>query len=81
MQNIKKLYVYQRSYRLSIFVIKLIEGFKNYRLRDQLFGAITSIPANLAEMGGYDTLGYNLNKIRIALGEANEAEFWMDLCE
>lgn len=78
MQDFKKLNVYIKAYELSKKLYKDIEKGLESRLKSQLFGAVTSIPANLAEMAAFDTNPQKIHKLRIAIGEANEAEFWLD---
>ena len=80
-QNFKKLIVYQEGYQLSKEIYNEVEKIeRHFRLRDQLFAAITSVPANLAEMGSFDNQNQRLQKLRVCIGEANEAEFWLDFC-
>lgn len=76
----KSLRVYNLAYTYAIQVIKEIEYLNNDRIKDQLFGSTTSVPANLAECGGFKTNPYIKNKLRICIGECNETEFWLDLC-
>jgi four helix bundle protein len=81
MQNFNNLEVYKKAYELSKNIYKDIEtNLNNNRLKGQLFGAITSIPANLAEGAAFDTPAHITHKIRIAIGEANEAEYWLNFC-
>ena len=80
MQNFKDLKVYQKAYELSKNLYKDIEKGLEMRLKSQLFGAITAIPANLAEMAAFDSKAQQQYKLKIAIGEANEAEFWLDFC-
>ena len=52
--NFENLKVYQRSLKLSIEMIKEVQGFnfKYNRIRDQLIGATISVPLNIAEGNG-----------------------------
>jgi four helix bundle protein len=81
MQNFKKLGTYQKSYDLSREVTNEMKEWKNYRLKGQLFGAITSIPAHLAELAAYDSDKEKMIRLRRSIGEANEAEYWLNFCK
>jgi four helix bundle protein len=81
-QNFNNLLVYQESYKLTKEIcIELEKIEKNFRLKDQLFGSISSIAANLAEMAAFDNKNQILQKVRVSIGECNEAEFWLNLCK
>jgi len=80
MQNFHDIMAYQKSYDLSRLVWSDIKDCRNFRLRDQLFGAISSIPAHLAEFAAYDSNKEKLVRIRRSIGEANEAEHWLCFC-
>ncbi|MBN2457756.1 four helix bundle protein [Candidatus Woesearchaeota archaeon] len=80
MQNFKELIVYKEAYELSKDIFKDIKSSKNFRLKEQLFGSVTAIPANLAEMGAFESDKASQQKVRVCIGEANETEFWLDFC-
>lgn len=50
------------------------------RAKEQLLASVSSICANLAEMGAYDSIAAKRQKLVTCIGEANETEFWLDLC-
>lgn len=80
MQDFKKLIVYQEAYILCKDIYSELGKTKEYRLKSQLFGSATSIPANIAEMAGATTSKQMAHKLSICIGEANETEFWLDFC-
>ncbi|MBU0898946.1 MAG: four helix bundle protein [Nanoarchaeota archaeon] len=81
MQNPEKLEVYKESYALSKDVLLELEGVKGkFRLKEQLFGAVSAIPANLMEFGSMENKNQQAQKIRVCIGEAYEAQYWFDLC-
>jgi len=80
MQDFHKLQVYQDAFKLSKLIFKEIKDLKHFRLKEQLFGSITSICANLAEMSAFDNVNQIKQKVKICIGEANETEFWLDFC-
>jgi four helix bundle protein len=81
-QNFNNLKVYQETFVLCkdfFNSLKDIEG--QFRLKDQLLGSVTSICTNIAEMSAYDYPKQIAQKIKTAVGEANECEFWLDFCK
>ena len=81
-QEFKKLKVYQEAFGLSKGAyLKLQNANCSLRLREQLFGAVSSICANLAEMGAFENKAQQKQKIITCISEANEAEYWFDLCK
>jgi four helix bundle protein len=81
MQNFKNLKVYEEAFRLSQDIFTFMEDKKmSLRAKQQLLASSSSICANLAEMGAYDSKGAQRQKLIICIGEANESEFWLDLC-
>lgn len=62
------------------FTDKLIEK-KRFRLADQLFGSASSIGANVMEAQNSESRKDFIHKIKIALKEAEETEYWLVLCD
>jgi four helix bundle protein len=55
MQDYRKLFVWQKAHKLAVETYSLGEYFRRpeaWKLRDQIFDAVTSIPANIAEGSG-----------------------------
>ncbi len=81
MQNFKNLKVYEEAFRLSKDVFEFMEDKKmSFRAKEQLLASVSSICANLAEMSAFDSIPAKRQKVITCIGEANEAEFWLDLC-
>lgn len=78
MQDYKKLHVYEEAYSLSIAVCKIIKNSRHQRIREQLMGSVTSIPANLTEFAGMEQPKQKLEKLRTCIREANETEHWLN---
>lgn len=57
----------------------LVNEKHEYRISDQLYRSGTSIMANLAEAQYAATAPDYINKVRIALKEANESRRWINL--
>jgi four helix bundle protein len=80
-QDFKKLRVYQEAYKLSKDIyneLKDVNG--NFRIKEQLFGSSTAICANLAEMSAFKNKNQQMQKASTCIGEANEADFWLNFC-
>jgi len=81
-QNPNKIEVYKQAKELAVDVYKEVEKMKVvFRIKDQLTGSVTSIGANLAEFAALDNTNQQRQKIIVAIGEANEAEYWLDFCK
>jgi four helix bundle protein len=55
MQDYRKLYVWQKAHKLAVDTYSLGEYFRRpeaWKLRDQIFDAVVSIPSNIAEGSG-----------------------------
>ncbi len=81
MQKFNQLEVFKRAYILSKEIYLETKESKNLRLKSQLFGAATSIPANLAEMTGFNSKKQQAHKVQIAIAEAKELNFWIMFCK
>ena len=78
--------VYALSKRFSLRVIKLYQFLNRekheYVISRQILRSATSIGANIAERKFAQSQADYLSKIRIALKEANETLYWLELlCE
>ncbi|PIZ93529.1 hypothetical protein COX84_05910 [Candidatus Micrarchaeota archaeon CG_4_10_14_0_2_um_filter_49_7] len=45
-----------------------------------MFGSVSPICANLAEMAAFTSKPAQRQKVIVCIGECNEAEYWLDLC-
>jgi len=80
-ENFNNLKVYREAFALTKDVFRCMEGKRmSWRAREQLLAAVSSICANLAEMAAHDSVSAKRQKAVICVGEANETEFWLDLC-
>ena len=80
MQNYKDLKVWQKAHQLTLNVYKESKYFPKeelYSLTNQLRRASSSISANIAEGCGKNTSVDFANFLNIALGSANEAEYFI----
>jgi four helix bundle protein len=82
MQNFKDLKVWEKAHAFTIRVYELTKSFPReelYSLTNQLRRAASSIPANIAEGCGKNSSADFANFLNIALGSANEAEYFLIL--
>jgi len=81
MQDFKKLRVYEEAFRLSKDVFSFMNDKQmSFRAKEQLLASVSSICANLAEMGAIDSIPAQRQKLVCCIGESNETEYWLDLC-
>ena len=80
MQNYKELKVWQKAHQLTLNVYKESKSFPKdelYSLTNQLRRACSSIPANIVEGCGKNSQADLANFLNIALGSANESEYFI----
>ena len=75
--------IYDKSYSFALRIIKLYKylcGEKHeYDMSKQLYRSGTSIGANIAESNNAQSKADYINKLSIALKEADETEYWLTL--
>lgn len=79
MGNFRKLAVWQKAYQLTLSIYKATNGFPKeeiFGVTSQMRRAASSIPANIAEGSGRDSDVELRRFCLIALGSANELEFF-----
>ncbi|MBN8836663.1 MAG: four helix bundle protein [Sphingobacteriia bacterium] len=82
MQNYKDLKVWEKSHHFTLSVCdatKLFPKEELYSLTNQLRRAASSMPANIAEGCGKNSNNELAHFLNIALGSANEAEYFLIL--
>lgn len=80
MQNYKDLKVWDKAHQLTLKVYQITKDFPKeelYSLTNQLRRCMSSIPANIAEGCGKNSQKDLGNFLNIALGSANEAEYFL----
>ncbi|MFA5050463.1 MAG: four helix bundle protein [Candidatus Micrarchaeia archaeon] len=81
-QNFKNLRVYKEAFILSKNLYLFFDNRKvPFRAREQLLASASSICANLAEMGAFESKGQIIQKLTTCISEANETEFWLDMMQ
>jgi len=82
MQDFKSLKVWEKAHGLTLEIYRYTKDFPKeelYSLTNQLRRAASSIPANIAEGCGKKTKADFANFLNIALGSANETEYFLIL--
>lgn len=72
----------EKTYEFSLLIVKACQSLENqrqYNLASQLFRSGTSIGANVREAGNSESRLDFIHKLKIAIKEAEETEFWLDL--
>ena len=80
MQNYKDLKVWEKAHQFTLMVYETSKHFPKeelYGLTKQLRRSAYSIPANIAEGCGKNTKADFANFLNIALGSANESEYFI----
>lgn len=83
MSSEKKNLIVELTFQFSLDAIEFSEPIyekKRYRMADQIFGSCTSIGANVREAQNPRSKAEFISKMKIALQEAEEAEYWLLLC-
>lgn len=82
MQNYKDLKVWEKSHEFTLRIYEITKTFPKeelYSLRNQLRRSAASIPANIAEGCGKNSQLEFAHFLNIALGSANETEYYLVL--
>lgn len=82
MQNYKDLKVWEKAHQFTLKVYEVTKCFPKeevYGLSSQIRRSSSSIPANIAEGCGKNTKLDFANFLNIALGSANESEYFLIL--
>lgn len=76
--------ILERTFRFSIGIVKFTEKLEKTRknvLTRQILKAGTSIGANAKEAQNAESSADFIHKMKIALKEADETEYWLFLCQ
>ena len=76
--------IVKKTFNFALQIIDYTEALKEerkYRLADQLFRSGTSIGANVKESQNAESKRDFIHKMKIAAKEADETEYWLELCE
>jgi four helix bundle protein len=77
-------FILEATFRFSLNIIKyceLLESKRKFIVAKQLFKAGTSIGANVREAQFPESRADFIHKMKIALKEASESEYWLEICQ
>lgn len=83
MHNRKDNLIVQLTFQFALDIItftELLESQRKYNLARQLFNSGTSIGANVREAQGAESKVDFIHKLKIAYKEAEESQYWLELC-
>lgn len=84
MRTDKKNLIVDLTFQFSLDIIKytvLLEDRKRYNMANQLFRSATSVGANVREAQNGESKNDFIHKLKIAAKEADETEYWLQLCK
>ena len=76
--------IVDKTFVFALTIIEFTEMLhekKKFRLADQLFKSGTSIGANVKEAQNAESKNDFIHKMKIAAKEADETEYWLELCQ
>jgi len=82
-RNDKENVILNMTFQFSLDVIDFVELLKEkkkYELAQQLFKSGTSIGANTREAQNAESKSDFIHKFKVAAKEADETEYWLELC-
>lgn len=71
------------TFQFALKIVKLVETLESnrkYAVANQLIRSGTSIGANVREAQNAESKADFIHKIKIAAKEAEETEYWLDIC-
>ena len=84
MRNDRENIIVTRTFSFALKIIEyceILEGQRRYVLARQLLRSGTSIGANVREAQNAESKQDFVHKFKIAAKEAEETEYWLDLCK
>mgnify|MGYP000550579270 CR=1 FL=1 len=84
MRNDKDNIVLKLTFDFALKIIAFSErlrGLKKFEMATQLFKSGTSIGANIREAQNAESKADFIHKFKIAAKEADETEYWLELCK
>jgi four helix bundle protein len=84
MKNQSENVILNRSFRFAVDVVEFAEMLnekKRFVISKQLMRSGTSIGANVREAQGAESKNDFIHKLKISYKEAEETEYWLDICK
>lgn len=84
MRNYKDNVIVKLTFQFALDIMnfsELLREQRRYVFSDQLLRSGSSIGANVREAQGAESKADFIHKMKVALKEAEESEYWLELCE
>jgi len=84
MRNDRQNLIVDKTFKFSLNVIEFSESIRNqnrFEMASQIFRSGTSIGANIREAQNAESRADFIHKFKIAAKEADELEYWLNLCK
>ena len=84
MRNYNDNPIVKMTFQYSLEIMEFSEGLrdqKRFSFADQILRSGCSIGANVKEAQGAESKADFIHKMKIALKEAEESEYWLELCD
>jgi four helix bundle protein len=84
MRNYNDNPIVKMTFQYSLEIMEFSEGLRDERrfsFADQILRSGCSIGANVKEAQGAESEADFIHKMKIALKEAEESEYWLELCD
>lgn len=84
MRNDKENLIVRLTFQFSIEIIKFSEKLRSihkFEMSSQIFRSGTSIGANIREAQNAESKADFIHKFKISAKEADELEYWLELCK
>jgi len=84
MRNYKENVIVKMSFEFALEVMEfaeLLRSQKRFAFSDQVLRSGCSIGANIKEAQGAESKADFIHKMKISLKEAEETEYWLELCD
>ncbi|CAN5315126.1 four helix bundle protein [soil metagenome] len=84
MRNDRKNVIVEKTFEFSLGIIEyadLLESKRKYVLGNQIIKSGTSIGANTREAQNAESKADFIHKFKISAKEADEIQYWLDLCK
>ncbi|SRR5258706_8328522 len=81
--ELKENLIVKLTFQFALDIVKLaesLEGKRKYAIANQIIRSGTSIGANVREAQNAESKLDFIHKIKIAAKEAEEAEYWLEIC-
>jgi len=75
--------ILELSFLFAVAIVSLteeLEAIRKFNLANQLFRSGTSIGANIREAQGCESRADFLHKLKVVYKEAEETQYWLELC-